>query len=205
MNKKPGNNHVCWSPLCLRGHFPGFGAPGGLVIVANNMSQTCSELPGVSRHGRYMVLLICSWDEPLWLRTPRSLACFGPSHSQVMGKKESRYPPCLAAVCKSPELHRRGWELLRDSASSCPMSLTAGVKPWMTSCERPHTWDIKVLFSCWSKLGTAAHELQSAWATFKEHLLTAGNNNAFWKAWELFFFSLFSFLVFFSEFWNSFV
>lgn len=120
---------------------------------------------------------IFSWDEWLWLRRPCDLRCFSPSHSQVTGKKEGRHPPCLAAMCKAPELHRRGWELLCDSSSSCATSLTAEVKLWVTGCEKPQTWDIKVSFGCWSKLGAAAQELQSAWATFKEHLLTAGNNN----------------------------
>lgn len=143
--KKPGNNHVCWLSLCLGGgHFPSFGALCGLVIVVNNMSHLWSELPGVSRHGWYMVLLIHSWDKPLWLRRPCSLPCFSPSHSQVMGKKESKHPPCSA------ELHRRGWKLLHDSSSSCRTSLTAGVKLWVTGCERPQTWDI---LRSWSASG----------------------------------------------------
>lgn len=98
-----------------------------------------------------IALPICFWDEPLWPRRPCSLTCFSPFHSQAMGKKESRDPRCLAAVCKSPELHRRGWELLRDSSSSCTTSLTAGVKLWVTGYERPCIWDTEVLFSCWSK------------------------------------------------------
>lgn len=115
------------------------------VIVVNNAAHTCSALPGVSRHAQYMVLLTCSRDKPPWLRTPCSLTLFSPSHSQVMGKKESRHPPCLAAVCESSELHRRGWRL-QCGSSSCKMSLTAWVELWVTGCERPQTWDIKVSF-----------------------------------------------------------
>lgn len=86
-----------------------------------------------------------------------------------MGKKEHQHPPCLAAICKSSEPHRREWELLCDSSSSCTTALTAGFKD-----PKPET-----LRSCSAsrQTWTAAHKFQSAWSTFKEHLLTAGNNN----------------------------
>lgn len=177
-------------PLCLQKHFRGFTALGGLVIVANNMSQTCSDLPGLPRHGQSH----CGWER-----------CVVPPQSQVMGKRPSTLPAWLPNA-RPLSSTAEGGQLLQVLPASCTTSSTAQMKPQMTRRERSQTWHIKVCFSCWSKLGTAVQKLHSTWVTLKETCLQLGitvkvTEILFWEAFFLFF----PFSLFFSGFSNFFV
>lgn len=170
---KTVNNHVWWSFLYLWKHFPGFAALGGLVIVASNMSQTCSDLPALPRHGQSH----CGWE-----------GCVVPPQSQVMGKRPSALPAWLPHAWPLSSMKRVG--AASGSPSPCTTSSTSQMKPQMTRSERPQTRSIKVWFSCWSKLGTAAHKLHSACVILKETCFQLGITAEiiqllFWKTWTI--------------------
>lgn len=111
------------------------------------------KLPMVSTHAQYMVFLIYPW-----LRRPHSLTCHSPSAASWAPQK-------------------------RVGSEAGPSSLLDNFSSWeeilAENMGDSKTWAIKVFLSCCSKRGTAAHGLQSTWATFKEYLLTAGTSNKF--------------------------